>query len=75
MVVRSSSHKRRFRNSSFVEGEHPVANASPPNTDVGDAPESSVVLHNPFHDVLMGSVAEGSIGAHLAIAELVVAGF
>ena len=31
-----------------------------------------MILHNPLHDVLMGSIAERSISTHLAVAKLVV---
>ena len=60
---------------SLVEGEHPVGDARPPDRDRRHTPEATMVLHGPLHHVLVGAVAEGRIGAHLTVAELVVASF
>ena len=57
---------------SLVEREHPVGDARPPDRDRRDAPEATMILHGPLHHMLVGAVAEGSIGAHLTVAELVV---
>ena len=57
---------------SLVEGEHPVEHAAPPGGDGGYAPEAAMVLEGPPHYVLVSAVAEGGVGAHLAVAELVV---
>ena len=59
--------------SSLVEREHPVADARPPDRYGRHAPEATMVLHGPLHHMLVGAVAEGRIGAHLTVAELVVA--
>ncbi len=59
---------------SLVEGEHPVREAEPEGSDTIDAPEASVLFVNPPDQLLMSAVAEGSICAHLAVAELEVAG-
>ena len=58
---------------SLVESEHPIADAAPPGSDCGYAPEATMVLECPPHYMLMCAVAERGVGAHLAVAELVVA--
>lgn len=59
---------------SLVEGEEPVAETEPEGGNSIHAPESSVALVGPSEELLMGAIAEGCIGAHLAVAELEVAG-
>jgi len=59
---------------SLVEGEKPVAETEPEGGDSIHAPESSVVLVDPSEELLMGTIAERCVGAHLAVAELEVAG-
>jgi hypothetical protein len=46
---------------SLVEGEHPVGEAKPERDNTIDSPVSSVVFVDPFQEVLMGAIAEGSI--------------
>ena len=60
---------------SLVESEHPVADACPPGCNGGHSPESSMVFICPLEQVLMGSIAEWGIGAHLTVAQLVVTTF
>ena len=60
---------------SLVEGQHPVADATPPDGQGVHTPEASVMLISPSKHLLMCSVTEWSIGTHLAIAEFVVARF
>ena len=59
---------------SLVEGEHPVGEAKPETGDTIHAPETTVLLVDPAEEALMGAIAERSVCAHLAVAELVVAG-
>ena len=59
---------------SFVEGKHPVGEAEPEGGDTIHAPEATVLLVDPAEEALMGAIAERSVGAHLAVAELVVTG-
>jgi len=59
---------------SLVEGEHPVAKGEPEGGDTIHAPEATVLFVHPAEEGLMSSIAERSIRAHLAVAELVVAG-
>jgi hypothetical protein len=58
---------------SLVEGEHPVGEAKPETGDTIHAPETTVLLVDPAEEALMGAIAERSVCAHLAVAELVVA--
>ena len=60
--------------SSLVEGEQPVAEAEPEGGDSIHAPETSMVFVGPSEELLMGTIAERCIGAHLAVAELEVSG-
>lgn len=57
---------------SLVEGEHPVAHAEPEGGDTIHAPEATVLLVDPTQKGLVGAIAEGSVGAHLAVAKLVI---
>ena len=57
---------------SFVEGEEPVAVGHPEGGDSPDSPEASVVVVRPPEQVLVGAVAEGGVGRHLAVAQLVI---
>jgi len=61
--------------SSLVESEHPVGEAQPEGAHTGETPEASVMVGGPAEHLLVGAVAEGRIGRHLAIAELEVARF
>ena len=60
--------------SSLVESEHPVREAQPEGAHTSETPEASVVVGGPAQYLLVGAVAEGRIGRHLAVAELEVAG-
>ena len=60
---------------SLVESEHPVPEGCPPRSNHCHAPESSVVFVRPSQHVLMGTIAEGSVGRHLAVAQLVISTF
>jgi len=58
---------------SLVEGEGPVGEARPERDHTPDAPEAAMALVDPLEHMLMSTVAERSIGGHLAVAQLVVA--
>ena len=60
---------------SLVEGEHPVREAKPEANNTINTPESTMLFVDPTQKGLMSTIAEWGIGTHLAIAELVVAGF
>ena len=59
--------------SSLVESEHPVGEAGPKADHSVDAPEATVLVVDPSEELLMSTVAERCVGAHLAVAELEVA--
>jgi hypothetical protein len=58
---------------SLVEGEHPVGDARPVGDHTVEAPEAAVLAVNPADQGLVSAVAEGCVGAHLAVAKLEVA--
>ena len=58
----------KHETSSLVESEHPVAPSDPECTNTRDGPETTMVLGTPLPDVLMSTVAEGSICGQLAVA-------
>ena len=57
---------------SLVESEHPVSHAKPEGSNTIHTPVATVLSVNPTHKGLMSAIAEGSVGAHLAVAKLVI---
>ncbi len=57
-----------MRELSFVEGEHPVGEAEPEGGNTIHTPEATMLFVDPAEEGLMGTVAEGGIGTHLAVA-------
>ena len=60
---------------SLIESEHPVSHTSPPRGNEGYTPETTMVLVDPPHNLLMCSIAERSIGTHFAVAKFVISAF
>jgi hypothetical protein len=56
-----SSRLSKLGNSSLVESEHPVGEAHPEADNTIDTPETSVLSVNPSQQLLVSTIAEGSV--------------
>ena len=57
---------------SLVESKEPVAKSCPQTGNTPETPEAPMVLLSPPDYLLVRTVAEGGVGRHFAVAELVV---